>query len=75
MAVHKTGIDPLAYVAPTAKLGKAVYIAPFACVGDGAEIGDNTSLHPHATVQSHLYLLIVWIKNNVIVNNFFINKY
>ena len=49
----KTGIDPLAYVAPTAKLGKDVYIAPFACVGDGAEIGDNTSLHPHATVGSH----------------------
>ncbi len=48
----KTGIDPLAYVAPTAKLGKDVYIAPFACVGDGAEIGDNTSLHPHATVGS-----------------------
>lgn len=49
----KTGIDPLAYVAPTAKLGKDVYIAPFACVGDDAEIGDNTSLHPHATVGSH----------------------
>lgn len=46
----KTGIDPLAYIAPTAKIGKDVYIAPFACVGDGAEIGDNTSLHPHATV-------------------------
>ena len=49
----KTGIDPLAYIAPTAKIGKDVYIAPFACVADGAEIGDNTSLHPHATVGSH----------------------
>ena len=48
----KTGIDPLAYIAPTAKIGKNVYIAPFACVGDKAEIGDNTSLHPHATVGS-----------------------
>ena len=48
----KTGIDPLAYIAPTAKIGKNVYIAPFACVGDNAEIGDNTSLHPHATVGS-----------------------
>ena len=46
----KTGIDPLAYIAPTAKIGQNVYIAPFACVGDNAEIGDNTSLHPHATV-------------------------
>ena len=48
----KTGIDPLAYIAPTAKIGENVYIAPFACVGDKAEIGDNTSLHPHATVGS-----------------------
>ena len=48
----KTGIDPLAYIAPTAKIGVNVYIAPFACVGDNAEIGDNTSLHPHATVGS-----------------------
>ena len=48
----KTGIDPLAYIAPTAKIGKNTYIGPFACVGDNAEIGDNTSLHPHATVGS-----------------------
>ena len=48
----KTGIDPLAYIAPTAKIGENVYIAPFACVGDNAEIGDNTSLHPHATIGS-----------------------
>lgn len=48
----KTGIDPLASIAPTAKIGENVYIAPFACVGDNAEIGDNTSLHPHATVGS-----------------------
>ena len=46
----RTGIDPLAYVAPTAKIGDNVYLAPFACVGDNAEIGDNTELHPHATV-------------------------
>jgi UDP-3-O-[3-hydroxymyristoyl] glucosamine N-acyltransferase len=45
-----TGIDPLAYVAPTAKIGENVYLAPFACVGDHAEVGDNTELHPHATV-------------------------
>lgn len=46
----KTGVDPLAYIAPTAKIGQNVYIAPFACVADGAEVGDNTVLHPHATV-------------------------
>ena len=46
----RVGIDPLAYVAPTAQIGKDVYLAPFACVGDGAVIGDGTELHPHATV-------------------------
>ena len=46
----KTGVDPLAYIAPTAKIGQNVYIAPFAGVADGAEVGDNTVLHPHATV-------------------------
>ena len=48
----KTGIDPLAYISPTAKIGENVYIAPFASVGDNAIIGDNTALHPHATVGS-----------------------
>lgn len=50
MKPKRSGIDPLAYVAPTAKIGKDVYLAPFAAVGDNAEIGDGTELHPHATV-------------------------
>lgn len=45
-----TGIDSLAYVAPTAKVGQNVYIGPFAYIGDHVEIGDNTAIHPHATV-------------------------
>lgn len=53
MKPRRTGIDPLAYVAPTAKIGKDVYLAPFAAVGDGAEIGDGTALHPHATVGAN----------------------
>ncbi len=44
------GIDPLAYVASTAKIGENVYIGPFVYVGDGVEIGDNTALYPRATV-------------------------
>ena len=53
MKPKRTGIDPLAYVAPTAKIGKDVYLAPFAAVGDGAVIGDGTALHPHATVGAN----------------------
>ena len=49
----KTGIDPLASIAPTAKIGNNVYIGPFACVEDGVEIGDNTYIHPHVTIGCH----------------------
>ncbi len=47
------GISPMAFVAETAKIGKDVYIAPFAVVEDGAEIGDGVELYPHVTVGSH----------------------
>ncbi|MCL1615689.1 UDP-3-O-(3-hydroxymyristoyl)glucosamine N-acyltransferase [Bacteroides sp. ET71] len=47
---RKTGIDPLAFIAPTAKVGKDVWIAPFAYVGENAVVGDRTVLHPHVTI-------------------------
>lgn len=53
MKPKRSGIDPLAYVAPTAKIGKDVFLAPFSAVGDYAEIGDGAQLHPHATVGAH----------------------
>lgn len=46
----KTGISPLAFISPSAKIGKDVYIAEFAYVGDNAVINDGVSLYPHATV-------------------------
>ena len=49
----KTGIDPLASISPSAKIGQNVYIGPFACIEDGAEIGDNTYIHPQVTVGAH----------------------
>lgn len=49
----KTGIDPLAFIAPTAKTGENVYIAPFAYIGDNVEIGDNTIIHSHVTINEH----------------------
>lgn len=46
----KSGIDPLASVAASAKIGKNVYIGAFVCIEEGAEIGDNAYIHPHVTV-------------------------
>ena len=50
MKPKKKGIDPLAFVSPTATIGQDVYIGAFACVGDGAFIGDGTQLYPHTVI-------------------------
>jgi UDP-3-O-[3-hydroxymyristoyl] glucosamine N-acyltransferase len=46
----KQGIDSLAFVAPTAKIGENVYIGAFAYVGENSVIGDNTLIYPHTYV-------------------------
>ena len=50
MMPQKTGVDPLAFVSKTAKIGENVYIAPFAYVGDNVTIGDGSRIFPHVTI-------------------------
>lgn len=50
MKPKKSGIDPLAFISPSAKIGENCYIGAFAYVGDGVEIGDNSQIYPHATI-------------------------
>ena len=50
MMPKKTGIDPLAFVSKSAKIGENVYIAPFAYVGDNVTIGDGSRIFPHVTI-------------------------
>lgn len=50
MMPKKTGIDPLAFVSKTAKIGENVYIAPFAYIGENVTIGDGTRIFPHVTI-------------------------
>ncbi len=50
----KFGVDPLAFVASTAKVGQNVYIGAFAYVGENAEIGDNTQIYPHSFVGDNV---------------------
>lgn len=47
---RKTGISTMAYIDPTAKIGKDVYIAPFVYIGERVEIGDHTQIHPHVSL-------------------------
>jgi len=52
----RPGIDPLASVDPTARLGADVSIGPFVAIGAGAVVGARTVLHPHVTIgpQAHV---------------------
>lgn len=43
-------ISPLAYIAPTAKIGSNVAVQPFAVIEDGAEIGAGSIIYPHVYV-------------------------
>ncbi|MBR1688652.1 MAG: UDP-3-O-(3-hydroxymyristoyl)glucosamine N-acyltransferase [Prevotella sp.] len=46
----KKGIDSLAFVSPTASIGKDVYIGAFAYIGDNAVVGDGTQIYPHTVI-------------------------
>ena len=50
MKPGRTGISSLASVSEKAKIGKNVYIGPFAVIEDGATVGDNTQIYPHAVI-------------------------
>ena len=50
MKPKKTGVDPLAFVSATAEIGKDVYFAPFAYIGDNVKIGDGCRIFPHVCI-------------------------
>lgn len=50
MQEKRVGIDSLAFIDPSAKIGKDCYIGPFVAIAEGVEIGDGVVLHPHVTI-------------------------
>lgn len=46
----KTGVDPLAFVSPSAQIGEDVYIGPFTYVGEGVKIGKGSRIYPNVTI-------------------------
>lgn len=48
---QKTGIDSLASIAASAKIGKNVYVGPFAFIGENVTIGDGCQIYPHAVIE------------------------
>lgn len=53
MQQKKVGIDSLAFIDPTANIGKDCYIGPFVSIAEGAVIGDGCVLHPHVSIGSN----------------------
>ncbi len=47
---REAGISAKADVAPTAKIGKNVYIGAFVSIGENTEIGDNCKIYPNTTI-------------------------
>ena len=52
----KKGVDPLAYIAPSAQIGEDCYIAPFAYVGENVKIGKGSHLYPHAVIYDNAFV-------------------
>lgn len=50
MKPKKVGVSSLAFIDPTAKIGKDCYIGPFVAIGPNVTIGEGCVLHPHVTV-------------------------
>ena len=50
MKPKREGISELAYIHPSARIGKDCYIGPFVAIAEGVEIGDGCVLHPHVTI-------------------------
>jgi len=50
MKPKRSGISDLAFIDPSAKVGKNCYVGPFVAIAEGVEIGDGCVLHPHVTI-------------------------
>lgn len=50
MKPKKTGIDSLAFISPSAKIGENVYIGAFAYIGDNVVIGDGSQIYPNVVI-------------------------
>lgn len=56
MRPKKNGINSLAFISPTAQVGKDVYIGAYACIGDGAIVGDGCQIYPNAVIGDNVKL-------------------
>ncbi len=51
---NKSGIEELAFIDNSAKIGENVYIAGFAYISENAKIGNNVKIYPHAFIGDNV---------------------
>ncbi|MGI6231837.1 MAG: UDP-3-O-(3-hydroxymyristoyl)glucosamine N-acyltransferase [Prevotella sp.] len=49
----KQGVSSMAFIAPSAKVGKDCYVGPFAVVGENVEIGDGCQIYPNVVIEDN----------------------
>ncbi|MDR2388235.1 MAG: UDP-3-O-(3-hydroxymyristoyl)glucosamine N-acyltransferase [Tannerellaceae bacterium] len=52
----KEGIDPAAFIHPSAHTGQGCYVGTFACIAENARIGDNCKIYPFAYVGDNVVI-------------------
>lgn len=50
MKPRKSGIDPLAFISPSAQIGEGSYVGAFAYIGENVVIGEGCQIYPHAYI-------------------------
>jgi UDP-3-O-[3-hydroxymyristoyl] glucosamine N-acyltransferase len=54
--LDKSGISPLAFISPDAKIGRNVYIGEFAVISEDVIVGDGCKIYPQSFVGSNVIL-------------------
>lgn len=50
----KSGVSSLAFLSPSAKTGKEVFVGEFAYIGEHVEIGDHVQIYPQVYIGDHV---------------------
>lgn len=50
------GIQQPAFIAPTAKIGKDVYIGAFSYIGENAQVGDHVQIYPGSYIGDYVHI-------------------
>ena len=56
MKPKKQGVDKMAFISESAKIGDNVYIGAFAYIGDNVVVGDGCQIYPNATICDNVKL-------------------